>query len=85
MSAEDIEGSKSRTLEPKSGCAEDLGIDWPPSVASRNAAARRLTPAADTNLGLKLALSALIIDMTGFTLSLEFDDLSMVGHSSHFM
>ena len=67
MSAEGMEGSKSRTLGPKSGCAFVLGDDWATAVAVSNKSPNKLRNANDGKLEFKLARSVRIADMAGLS------------------
>ena len=63
MSVDGIDGSKSRTLEPRSGCVFVLGDDWATAVAGSNKSPKKLRKVKDRNLELKLARSVRIADM----------------------
>ena len=63
MSAEDIEGSKSRTLGPKSGLKTDLCAFSGSATANLRESARRLRLVMEASARFKPALSDLVVDM----------------------
>jgi hypothetical protein len=63
MSAEDIEGWKSRTLGPKSGLKTDLCAFSGSGTANLRESARRLRLVTETSARFKQALSDLVLDM----------------------